>query len=124
MKIDRMRRKETLWGGLHPNNLSKGIISLPIAQIKIAKYLTFLPISHQIRFCTTNTFWKVPRQINAYVSEAAHLKLRWNKSRMVEFWHRKFFRHYNEVFVEISMSCAIFPSFGQLDFPSFSGHFE
>ncbi|KRX63671.1 hypothetical protein T09_8736, partial [Trichinella sp. T9] len=73
-----------------------GFISFPIAQIKIAKYVTFLPISHQIRFCTT----------------------------MVEFWHRKFFRHYNEMFVEISMSCAIFSSFGQLDFPSFSGHFE
>ncbi|KRZ90239.1 hypothetical protein T08_8084 [Trichinella sp. T8] len=123
MKIDRMRRKENPLGWAPPQQSIKGllyyknklqiagIISLPIAQIKIAKYLTFLPISHQIRFCTTNTFWKVPRQINAYVS-------------MVEFWHRKFFRHYNEVFVEISMSCAIFPSFGQLDFPSFSGHFE
>ncbi|KRY07807.1 hypothetical protein T12_4651, partial [Trichinella patagoniensis] len=41
-------------------------ISFPIAQIEIAKYVTFLSISHQIRFCTT--FWKVPRQINAYVS--------------------------------------------------------
>ncbi|KRZ91385.1 hypothetical protein T08_11890 [Trichinella sp. T8] len=51
----------------HYNEIA-GIISLPIAQIKIAKYLTFLPISHQIRFCTTNTFWKVLRQINAYVS--------------------------------------------------------
>ncbi|KRX80219.1 hypothetical protein T06_15083 [Trichinella sp. T6] len=29
-------------------------ISLPIAQIKIAKYVTFLSISHEIRFCTTS----------------------------------------------------------------------
>ncbi|KRZ62722.1 hypothetical protein T02_14311 [Trichinella nativa] len=39
---------------------------------------------------------------------------------MVEFWYRNVFRHYNEVFVEIATSCAIFPSFGPLDFPSFS----
>ncbi|KRX47822.1 hypothetical protein T05_2782 [Trichinella murrelli] len=31
-----------------------GFISFPIAQIKIAKYVTFLSISHQIRFCTTS----------------------------------------------------------------------
>ncbi|KRX80227.1 hypothetical protein T06_14494 [Trichinella sp. T6] len=43
-------------------------ISFPIAQIKIAKYVTFLSISHQIRFCTTSDQVCIPRQINAYVS--------------------------------------------------------
>ncbi|KRY06914.1 hypothetical protein T01_5501, partial [Trichinella spiralis] len=34
------------------------------------------------------------------------------------------FQHYNEVFVEIAKFCAIFRCFGQVDFPSFSVHFE
>ncbi|KRX31713.1 hypothetical protein T06_2503, partial [Trichinella sp. T6] len=34
------------------------------------------------------------------------------------------FRHYNEVFAENAETCAIFRCFGQVDFPSFSVHFE
>ncbi|KRX30100.1 hypothetical protein T05_15838, partial [Trichinella murrelli] len=33
-------------------------------------------------------------------------------------------RHYNEVFAENAETCAIFRCFGQVDFPSFSVHFE
>ncbi|KRX25277.1 hypothetical protein T07_552 [Trichinella nelsoni] len=43
---------------------------------------------------------------------------------MAEFWYRIFCRHCNEVFVEIPTSYEIFLCFGQLDFPSFSFHFE
>ncbi|KRY24043.1 hypothetical protein T01_7561 [Trichinella spiralis] len=32
---------------------------------------------------------------------------------MVEFWYRKRFSHYSEVFVEIALSRAIFRCFGQ-----------
>ncbi|KRY25831.1 hypothetical protein T01_8029 [Trichinella spiralis] len=32
---------------------------------------------------------------------------------MVEFWYRKVFRHYNEVFVETANTCAIFRCFEQ-----------
>ncbi|KRZ94283.1 hypothetical protein T08_1852 [Trichinella sp. T8] len=34
------------------------------------------------------------------------------------------FRHYNEVFAEKAETCVIFRCFGQVDFPSFSDHFE
>ncbi|KRY14146.1 hypothetical protein T12_6605 [Trichinella patagoniensis] len=50
--------------------------------IKIARYVTFLSISHQILFCTSSDkkswairFLKVPRQTNAYVSNKWPLKL-------------------------------------------------
>ncbi|KRX24231.1 hypothetical protein T07_5448 [Trichinella nelsoni] len=45
-------------------------------------------------------------------------------SRMVEFWYRKRFLHYSEVFVEIAFSCAIVLCFGQFYFSSFSIHLE
>ncbi|KRX63647.1 hypothetical protein T09_6166 [Trichinella sp. T9] len=66
MKIDRLRRKENPLGCAPPQQSIKGLlyyknklqiagfISFSIAQIKIAKYVTFLSISHQIRFCTTS----------------------------------------------------------------------
>ncbi|KRX85207.1 hypothetical protein T06_2108 [Trichinella sp. T6] len=45
--------------------------------VKIARYVTFLSISHQILFCTSSDkrFLKVPRQTNAYVSNKWPLKL-------------------------------------------------
>ncbi|KRY06729.1 hypothetical protein T12_11723, partial [Trichinella patagoniensis] len=53
-KLQKCDEKKTPWGGLYPNNLSRGFISFPIAQINIAKYVTFLSISHQIRVYTTS----------------------------------------------------------------------
>ncbi|KRY34526.1 hypothetical protein T01_7103 [Trichinella spiralis] len=78
--------------------------------------------------------WKDLRQINAYVLNKWPLKLpsvylntqesRPTGTPVVEFWYAKLFRHYNEVFIHITHSCSIFPCFGQLDFSSFSVHFE
>ncbi|KRX28153.1 hypothetical protein T07_11414 [Trichinella nelsoni] len=72
---------------------------------------------------------KVPRLMKYFFvlgnSIFLHFRSVSNKlKKMAEFWYRIFFRHDNEVFVEISNSCAIFLCFGQLDFPSFSVRFE
>ncbi|KRY21834.1 hypothetical protein T12_5093 [Trichinella patagoniensis] len=96
-----------------PMNLLRSLF-LPLKSYKRAKCLA---ISRQIRIY--ETFWKVLRHINAYVSNKWPLK-----SWVVEFWYRKHFHHYKEVFIHFSHSCSIFRCFGQLDFPSFSDHFE
>ncbi|KRY31163.1 hypothetical protein T01_4264 [Trichinella spiralis] len=70
-------------------------------------------------------FWKVPRQTNVLV---------WNK------WPLKLscaylntqgsspsdtpLKRIDDIFAENAKSCAIFRCFGQVDFPSFSVHFE
>ncbi|KRX14690.1 hypothetical protein T07_11029 [Trichinella nelsoni] len=77
-------------------------------------------------------FWKIPLQTNASVSNKWPLKLpcaylNTQGSSPFETPLKRIldiFRHYNLIFIETAKSCAIFRCFGQVNFPSFSVHFE
>ncbi|KRX14677.1 hypothetical protein T07_12970 [Trichinella nelsoni] len=79
-----------------------------------------------------SSFWKVPRQTNASASNKWPLKLlcaylNTQGSSPSETPLKRIdnvLQHYNGVFVENAECGAIFRCFGQVDFPSFSVHFE
>ncbi|KRX78231.1 hypothetical protein T06_1926, partial [Trichinella sp. T6] len=98
-------------------------ISFPVAPTKITPHSTFIAISRQIRIHVTR-FCKVLRQINRYVSNKWPLKL------PCAYLNTQGSRHTGTPLIRIQgirslgICCSIFRCFGQLDFPSFSDHFE